>query len=131
MPEPSSPKDLRSFGLVVGGAFLLIGVWPALRHGEPARAWALGLAAVLIAAGLVLPWSLRYPYRAWMLLGHALAWVNTRILMTVMFYAAFTPAAMVMRLIKRDAMTRRFDPSARTYRVAKAPRPASHITQAF
>ena len=131
MPEPSSAKDLRSFGLIVGGAFAVIGLWPALRHGLLVRVWALALAGPLVLAALVFPWSLRYPYRAWMFVGHCLGWVNTRILMTLMFYAVFTPTAIVMRVMKRDAMTRRLDPAAKTYRVIKAPRPASQLRHPF
>ena len=131
MPEPKSAKDLRSFGLIVGGGFAFIGLWPLLRHGLPVRVWALALAGSLVLAALVLPWSLRYPYRAWMFVGHCLGWVNQRILMTLMFYVVFTPAALVMRMIGRDTMTRRLDPGATTYRVVKAPRPASHLRHPF
>jgi hypothetical protein len=131
MPEPSSPRDLRSFGLIVGGGFTLIGLWPLLWSGLPVRVWALGLAGSLALAALVYPRSLRYPYRAWMFVGHCLGWVNTRILMTLMFYAVFTPTAIFMRLIGRDTMTRRLDPGATTYRVVKSPRPASHLRHPF
>ena len=66
-----------------------------------------------------------------MFVGHCLGWVNTRILMTLMFYAVFTPAALVMRMIGRDAMTRRLDSSATSYRVLRTPRPPSHLSHPF
>jgi len=131
MPEPRSIKDLRSFGFVVGGGFAIIGVWPLLWHALPVRAWALWIAAPLAVAAIVYPRLLRYPYRFWMLVGHCLGWVNTRILMTVMFYGVFTPAALVMRLFGRDALAIRMDRSATSYRVAKAPREASHLNHPF
>jgi hypothetical protein len=131
MPEPKSTKDLRSFGLIVGAGFAVIGLWPLLRHGEPYRTWALSIAVPLALAAVVFPRILRYPYRVWMLIGHCLGWLNTRIIMTVLFYGVFTPAALVMRLIGRDAMTRRLDASARTYRVAKPARQASHLSHPF
>jgi hypothetical protein len=131
MPEPKSSKDLRSFGLLVGGVFALIGVWPLIRHGLPVRTWALVLAGPLVLAAIAFPRALRYPYRGWMFVGHCLGWVNTRILMTAVFYVMVTPAALVMRALKRDSMTRRLEPSASTYRVVKASRPASHLKHPF
>jgi hypothetical protein len=131
MPEPKSRKDLRSFGLIVGGIFGLIGLWPLLRHGLPVRVWAVALAVPLILAALVLPASLRYPYRVWNLVGHCLGWVNTRILMILMFYAIFTPAALVMKAIGRDALSRRLDKSAKTYRVSRVARQPTHLSHPF
>jgi hypothetical protein len=131
MPEPKSPTDLRSFGLIVGGGFAVIGMWPLIRRGLPPRLWALEIAAALVLAALLYPPVLRYPYRAWMFIGHCLGWVNTRILMTLIFYVLFTPAALVMRAIGRDAMNRKFESSANSYRVAKLPRQASHLSHPF
>lgn len=34
------PAQLRSFGLLMGGVFLLIALWPLLVHGEGMRLWA-------------------------------------------------------------------------------------------
>ena len=64
-------------------------------------------------------------------MGHCLGWVNSRVLMTVVFYLVVTPAALVMRVMGRDAMRRRRDPSANTYRVEKALRPPSHLRHLF
>jgi hypothetical protein len=131
MPEPKSATDLRSFGLIVGGVFAFIGLWPLLRHGLSVRTWAIALAVPLVLAALVAPWSLRYPYRVWMFVGHCLGWVNSRILMTLMFYAVFTPAALLMRIAGRDAMSLRFNRSATTYRVVKTTRGPSHLSHPF
>ncbi len=131
MPEPTSRKQLRSFGLIVGGIFLLIGLWPHLRYGRDPRMWAMVPGVLLTLTALVLPGGLRYPYRVWMLLGFGLGWVNTRIILSVIFYLVFTPVSVVMRLIRRDAMQRLFEPDADTYRVVKPPRDASHLKHQF
>jgi hypothetical protein len=130
-PEAKSDRDLRSFGLIVGGIFAAIGLWPLLRHGAPVREGLLIVAAPLIVLAAAVPRSLRYPYRGWMFVGHCLGWVNSRVLMTVVFYLVVTPAALVMRVMGRDEMRRRRDPSASTYRVEKALRPPSHLRHLF
>ncbi len=84
-------KQLRSFGLLVGGIFLVIGLWPLVFRGEPFRVWACVLACVLILPALVWPRSLGPIYRGWMAIGAVLGWINTRIILSLIFYVIFTP----------------------------------------
>jgi hypothetical protein len=131
MERDATPKQLRSFGLIVGGVFSLLGVWPAVAHGLPLRAWALGLGAILIAPALVVPAWLRWPYRAWMAVGRVLGWINSRIILSIFFYMILTPVGILFRLLGKDPMRRRYDPAAGSYRQARPARPASHMRHQF
>jgi hypothetical protein len=67
-----------------------------------------------------------------MTIGHALGWVNTRLLLGLVFYGLITPMGLVRRfLLGRDPMRRQFEPEADTYRVPRQPRPATHLKQQF
>jgi O-antigen/teichoic acid export membrane protein len=124
-------KALRSFGLLVGGVFAAIGLWPwVFRHSDP-RIWALVVSVALVVPALVWPAALRPVYRAWMTIGHALGWVNSRIVLGVAFFVVFTPTGLVLRLLGKDPMRRRFDPAAQTYRVKRTPRDANHMQKPF
>jgi len=131
MTQRAETKQLRSFGLVVGGAFGVIGLWPLLFRAESPRPWALVLAAVLIGLGLILPRSLALPYQLWMRIGHILGWINTRIILGVAYYGLFTPLGVLMRLLGRDPMRRVFTPETDTYRVLRSPRPPDHLLRQF
>jgi len=131
MDGAASPKQLRSFGLIVGGVFSLLGVWPALVHGLPNRAWALGLGVLLIAPALIYPAVLKGPYRAWMAAGRLLGWINSRVILSIFFYVILTPVGVVLRLLGKDPMRRRYDPAAGSYRQAREPRPGSHMRRQF
>ena len=124
-------KELRSFGLVVGGAFGLIGAWPGLRHGLPPRLWALALGGALAALGVAWPRSLTHPYRWWMAAAEMLGAINTRVILGVLFYGLFTPLALILRLLGKDPMRRALAPEADSYRVARHPRDASHMWHQF
>lgn len=123
--------QLRSFGLIVGGIFLLIGAWPAVRRGADIRSWAVIVAALLIAPALVVPMALRPVYTLWMAVGEVLGWLNTRIILGLAFYIVLTPIGLVLRLLGHDPMRRSFEPRAASYRVAKEMRPASHLKKPF
>jgi hypothetical protein len=128
--EIGNVKQLRSFGLVVGGIFLAIGLWPLL-IGRDLRTWAAGLAVLLIVPGLVAPRTLRPAFRIWMKLAMVLGWINTRIILSLIFFLVLTPTALVLRIIGRKLMALEFDPAAATYRVARKARPSSHMKFQF
>ena len=69
--------------------------------------------------------------RVWMLLGDGLGWVNTRIVLGVIFFGVITPTGVMFRLLGRDPMRRTFDPSLTTYRVLQVPRPGTHMHRQF
>lgn len=48
-------------------------------------------------------------YSYWMKFAHALGWVNTRIILSIVYFLIFTPLALIFRLIGKDPMERRFE----------------------
>lgn len=132
MPHTTdTPSSLRSFGLTVGGIFMVMGIWPAMVRGASVRLWALALAVLLVMPALMCPTRLQSVYRGWMWLGDKLGWMNTRIVLGVIFYALFTPAGCLMRLRGKDPMQRQWDPGADTYRCVRQSRSSSHMTHQF
>jgi hypothetical protein len=74
---------------------------------------------------------LRRLYAGWMRIARALAWVNTRALLTAVFYAIFTPVGVVRRLLGYDPMRRRFERETASYRVRREPRDATHMERQY
>ncbi|MBD0315423.1 MAG: hypothetical protein ICV75_01920 [Nitrospiraceae bacterium] len=132
MNERLKIKQLRSFGLTVGGVFLAIGLWPVLWSGAEPRVWALAVGSLLALFGGVLPRALEPVYRVWMAIGHAMGWVNTRVILGTFFYGILTPIGCIARVIGRDFMVLKpTDPAAVSYRVVRTARPVSHVRHQF
>jgi hypothetical protein len=129
--EEQKTKEFRTFGLLVGGVFSVIGLWPVVFRQEPARIWALGIGLGLIILAVIAPRSLKQTHRVWMRIGHALGWVNTRVLLGVIYYGLLTPMGITMRLFGWDPMRLRFEPKRTSYRVVRMPRSRSHMTRQF
>lgn len=70
-------------------------------------------------------------YKAWMKFAHALGWVNTRIILSIVYFLIFTPLALIFRLIGKDPMERRFDEAGSYWvkREAKEFRPEDYRRQ--
>ena len=124
-------KQFRSFGFIVGVGFGLLALWPTVFRNEHPRLVILILAGLLLLLAILLPRSLKLAYRVWMALGHVLGWVNTKIIFSVIFYILFTPVSLVMRLLGKDPMLRKFERNIDTYRVIRQPRPSSHMKHQF
>lgn len=48
-------------------------------------------------------------YKSWMKFAHALGWVNTRIILTVVYLLVFTPVALIFKVIGKDPMERKIE----------------------
>ena len=131
MQSDITNKQLRSFGLTVGGVFAVIGLWPLILHAADPRWWSVIVAGILIVPALVYPKSLFWPYKGWMAVGHVLGWINTRIILGAVFYIIVTPIGIVRRWLGKDPMGRRLQPDLDTYRVVRQPRPASHLMKQY
>lgn len=119
-PPSNLPTDNRNFGLLVGGVFLLIGLWP-LWHQLPVRLWATYLGAGLIVAGLLLPAMLAPARAVWMRIGHVLGFINTRLILSVVFFVLITPIGLLLRLFGKDPLERRPQGGKVTYWQTKPP----------
>lgn len=131
MNRRSETKELRNFGLLVGAIFTVIGIWPMVIRGEQFRLWAVAGGSVLIILGIVLPSWLEPIHRGWMWIGHVLGWINTRILLSLVFYGLITPIGLVFRMLGRNMMQQAFSDSSSTYRVNRQSRPRAHMKFQF
>ncbi len=108
MRETISKKQLREFGLLIGFGFPVIIGWflPSL-FGHEFRVWTLWVGIPGLILGLTAPHLLHFPYKGWMALGHALGWVNSHIILGLVFIVVLQPIACVMRLAGYDPLKRR------------------------
>lgn len=52
---------------------------------------------------------LKVIYKAWMKFAHALGWVNTRIILFLIYFLIFVPIAVLFKVIGKDPLDRRFE----------------------
>ncbi|HAJ91415.1 MAG TPA: sxtJ [Gammaproteobacteria bacterium] len=112
-------QELRKFGLIFAGMFILIfGLLLPWIWDRPSPAWAWIVAAVFITTALLAPVALGPVYKVWMKIGLVLGWINTRIILGLVFFVIFAPVALLIKLLGKDMLKQRLDASATSYRVA-------------
>ena len=107
-------RDLRKFGLTVGGVFVLLGVLFLLRHRSNYPSF-LGAGAVLTAFGVIWPRALKYVYIAWMALAFTLGFVMSNVILALFFFLFVTPIGLLARLFQKDFLARKLDKQAPSY----------------
>ncbi|MDP8983075.1 MAG: SxtJ family membrane protein [Acidobacteriota bacterium] len=120
-PEPAAaPSSDRFFGLTAAIALAFFGLIPLIRGGR-VRPWCLAASAVFLVLSLAAPAALHPLNRAWTALGQLIARVTNPIVTGLMFFAVFTPAALILRMLGRDLLSLKFDPAAPTYWILRHP----------
>jgi hypothetical protein len=102
----AGPRELRRFGVTVGGAFLVLAAVSAWRgHTIPPRV--LGtMGVLLLVPGLVAPRVLGPVERWWMRFAEVLGRINTRIILALLYCLVITPVGIVRRWLG-DPLDRR------------------------
>ena len=103
--EPTTRQHLRKFGFTIAIGFTVIGALSFWRHHTVAPMVLWTLAVLNGVPALVAPTVLGPVERVWMKVGNALGWINTRIILTALFYVVVTPVGVLMRLF-RDPLDR-------------------------
>ena len=104
----------RSFGIVIGCVFFVIGTFPLLDTGIP-RWWAVGLAAFLVLLALFWPRALAPANRLWLFFGLILHKIVSPLILGGIFFLAVVPTGLCMRLFGKDLLRLNWDDSASTY----------------
>lgn len=115
-----NPQKMRKFGytmaLAIGVGFGVL-IPLIFRLHFHSWLWMLGEAFGLLA--LVKPLWLGHVYIPWMGVAEILGYVNSRIILFVVFVIVFVPISLVMRLLGYDPILRLTKDGVQTYRVVR------------
>lgn len=117
-----SLATLRRQGLLMGVVLaLLLGLILPLLRGKPYAAWPFVAGALVASVALVFPRVWRPFYQLWLMVGHVLGWINTRLILGLVYFILFVPVGLVLKIIGHDPLARSIKKRAETYRVSSRP----------
>ena len=130
-------KGYREFGLttgaIVAGLFGLFFPWLfGLEFPAAFPWWPWAIFGVLAFLGLVAPMALKPVYKWWMKFGLFMGtYIMTPLIMSIVFYGMFMPIGLLRRLFGKDAMARKLNDKAESYRVVSNQPPAKNLEKPF
>ena len=126
--------ELRKFGFILAaGIVILFGIFfPLLRQGGIQWAgWPWLAAPILVVISLIAPMALGPLNRAWLFIGHILGYINTRIILGIIFLFIFTPCAFILKLLGKDLMQRKMEPQLSSYRADSSQPKTDNLTRPY
>ncbi len=100
MKNNISQKVLREFGYLIGFTFPILIGWllPSI-GGHPFRIWTIWVSIPSLIIAIIKPSLLFYPYKAWMRVGNVLGWLNSHLILGLVFLIVVIPISMIMKII--------------------------------
>ncbi len=128
-------SDLRKFGFIMGGMialiFGLIFPWIGDKTSETWPIWPFIIMSVFWTIALVAPQILRPVNDIWLKIGNILGFINTRIILGLMFFVMIFPIGLLLKIFGKDSMDRKLDKDAKTYRKITKQRNKEHLEKPF
>lgn len=120
----TSDRDLRKFGLMVGGVFTVLGLLFLWRH-KAFYPYLLWPGAALVLLGTILPRALKWVYLVWMSVAFVLGFVMAHVILTLLFLLVITPMGLAARLTGKDFLSLKLDRTAKSYWLPRPSKPKS------
>lgn len=131
MNSELNQSELRKFGFVTAGMVLLffIVLIPYVWNlGMPIWPWI--IAGLLSFFALVAPALLRPIYKVWMKFAEILGWINTRLILSIVFYFLIVPVGIIARIFN-DPMQRSINITIDSYRIKSRAPNNSNVEKPF
>ena len=130
--EKLDKKGYRKFGLTTGLILaILFGLLLPWVFGFNYPKWPWIIAGVLAFLALIIPIALQPVYIGWMKFGNVMNWINTRIILGVLFYGMFLPIGLIMRLFGKDPMHRKLSNDISSYRIIRDEQPKDNVERPY
>ena len=110
MKKNIDEKILKEFGILIGIVFpLFIGWLLPFIYGHGFRKWTLIIGFISFFIGILKPSLLIYPYKFWIKLGNFLGFINSHVILGVVFFVVLLPISLIMRLFGYDPLNKKLD----------------------
>tara|TARA_Y100000591_G_C21797857_1_gene680390 strand:- start:405 stop:812 length:408 start_codon:yes stop_codon:yes gene_type:complete len=108
----------RSFGIVFAIFFAILSIYPVINK-KDINLYLLILSIIILIIGIFKPSLLYYPNKIWFKFGIFLGKIVSPLVMGIIFFFTVTPTGIIMKLLRKDLLKKKFDVKVRTYWVKK------------
>ena len=98
-------SELRKFGFLLGIIFpLFVGFIIPYLHSSNFKIWTFFVSAFLFSISILNPQKLSIFYKSWIKLGDILGFLNSKIILVIIFFLILQPTAFIMRIFGYDPL---------------------------
>lgn len=105
MKKSITKKELKDFGLLITFGFpLIFGLIVPFVSGHSYKTWPFVIALTSFLLTILNPKLLLIPYKIWMRIGNILGFINSHIILGLVFYIILLPTSFIMRIFGYDPL---------------------------
>ena len=119
-------KDLRKFGLTVGGVLILLAA-VLFYFTKPSAVYFAVIGGILVLLGITYAQALKPLTKIWMGLAIVLGFFMSRLILTILFYFVLTPIAILAKLFSKKFMPIKPDKNISSYWEKRSAAAKQHI----
>jgi len=119
----------RNFGLTFFIIFLIFGLWP-LTNEETVRIWSIVISLIFLFLGLTNSRLLTPLNIIWFKFGILLGAIFAPIAMGIVFFIVVTPIGLIMRLLGKDILKKKYNKNEKSYWINRD-KPAGSMKNQF
>ncbi|MBI3987050.1 MAG: hypothetical protein HY343_09030 [Lentisphaerae bacterium] len=127
-PTPRQLRQFAALALIFSG---IVGAMALTKHHPEAAQWIWGVGGILGISGLILPRLIRPVYLACVVITFPVGFVVSWVLLAAIFGLVLTPIGLLLRLLGRDPLKRRFEKVESYWIPAEPPLPPRRYFDPF
>lgn len=108
-------KDIKQFGAVLGSLLIVFGIVHFFKGRAAWYPWFIGSGLTVLCTALIIPKLLKKPYNIFMKVAHAIGWLNTRIILILIYYSVLMPIAFFIKIYGKDLLNRKIEKDVLSY----------------
>jgi hypothetical protein len=122
-------RDIKNFSLIFGFGLIILstiftikkhlGIFGAIEKYFSKTSTTVNIIYIVsfavICIGFVIPQLLKPLYKVWMGFGNILGNINTKIIMSIIYFCIITPMAFFLRILGKDYLERKIDKKCESY----------------
>lgn len=120
MTSRSKAASSRSFGILLGGFFLVLAAWKFQDGALSSALWA-SLGGILLLAALLVPRLLRPIKKVWLRLGHLFGRILSPVLLIIVYVFSIVPIGLLLKAFRKDTLHLARDPNSESYWIVREP----------
>lgn len=112
-------KKVKKFGFTFACVLLVAGSINFLKGHVDLSVWFCSFSIVFVSLAIFSPRFLAPVYMVFTKIARVIGWINTRIILCLVFYCMVTPIGFAMRFFKKDPIEKQIDKHKKTYWIKK------------
>jgi hypothetical protein len=128
-------KQIKTFGIGLSVLLIIAAVLNLVyKHNLKTGIILSAISALILVFSFLISHVLKPIYIPIMFVGQCIGWVNTRLLLGLIFYLIFTPIAVFFRIINKDILDKKIDPAKDSHwfsRIGKKSDPIKDFEKQF